>query len=360
MMDRLRKQGVNVKNISITDGGDDEVNQSTGSLGKLLNVTDSDINDVVALSKSVSSISIQDKNISKSGANASVSIPSSQIKEHSGISAALQFSLSKMKSEIKSRGAHGFIGIQRKFKIMDDNSNNLLDLGEFKKAMAEMNINISSKELHSLFDYFDVDHSGSIDINEFVRGLRGPMNENRVALVHMAFDILDKDGSGVVDAEEIANLYDASKHPDVIAGRKTHSEVLREFLDTFDVGGTVDGKVTRDEFTNYYSNVSASIDSDEYFELMIRNAWHISGGVGAAANSANRRVLVTHSDGTQSVEEIKNDLGLKADDKAGMMDRLRKQGVSSSHISIFGGFDEVDTSKNVRTRKVPKEEGIFW
>lgn len=39
-------------------------------------------------------------------------------------------------------------------------------------------------------------------------------------------------------------------------------------------------KVTPDEFVAYYNNVSASIDNDDYFELMIRNAWHISGGEG--------------------------------------------------------------------------------
>jgi hypothetical protein len=60
-----------------------------------------------------------------------------------------------------------------------------------------------------------------------------------------------------------------------------------------------------------------------------RNAWHISGGEGQAANSANRRVLVTKSDGSQYVEEIKNDLGLKRGDTAGMMARLNAQGVSA-------------------------------
>ncbi len=41
---------------------------------------------------------------------------------------------------------------------------------------------------------------------------------------------------------------------------------------------------------------------------MIRNAWHISGGEGWCENSTCRRVLVTHADGHQTVEEIKVDV----------------------------------------------------
>lgn len=63
--------------------------------------------------------------------------------------------------------------------------------------------------------------------------------------------------------------------------------------------------MTTDEFCEYYTRVSSSIDEDDYFELMMRNAWHISGGEGWCANSTNKRILVTHSDGHQTVEEIK-------------------------------------------------------
>ena len=80
----------------------------------------------------------------------------------------------------------------------------------------------------------------------------------------MAFSKMDKSGNGFIDPEDLIDSYDASKHPDVLAGKKTADEVLREFLDTFDVGGEKDGKVTRNEFENYYSNVSASIDDDDY------------------------------------------------------------------------------------------------
>jgi len=188
-----------------------------------------------------------------------------------------------------------------------------------------------------VFDHFDSDRSGFINFEEFIQGFRDPLTERRLKLVKMAFSKLDIDGSGVVDAEEVASLYDASKHPDVLSGRKSAQDVKYEFLDTFDVGGVHDGKVTLGEFVNYYTNLGANIDNDDYFELMIRNAWHISGGEGAAANSANRRVLVTRADGSEYVEEIKNDLGLRADDKAGMMERLRAQGViNASDISTFG------------------------
>ena len=36
-----------------------------------------------------------------------------------------------------------------------------------------------------------------------------------------------------------------------------------------------DGIITLDEFIEYYKDVSASIDKDEYFETMMKNAWKL-------------------------------------------------------------------------------------
>ena len=117
--------------------------------------------------------------------------------------------------------------------------------------------------------------------------------------------------------------------------------VCSEFLDTFDTIDK-DGSVTPAEFIKYYANVSASIEEDDYFELMIRNAWHISGGEGWCANSTCRRVLVTHLDSHQSIQEIKNDLGLKDDDFEGMMKNLEKQGVKDiAQIELASGHKYV-------------------
>lgn len=39
-----------------------------------------------------------------------------------------------------------------------------------------------------------------------------------------------------------------------------------------------------DEFIEYYTNVSASLDNDEYFALMMNNSWNLSGN----ANTYNK------------------------------------------------------------------------
>jgi hypothetical protein len=37
-----------------------------------------------------------------------------------------------------------------------------------------------------------------------------------------------------------------------------------------------DNIVTKEEFEEYYNNISSSIDNDQYFELMINNAWKLN------------------------------------------------------------------------------------
>ena len=68
---------------------------------------------------------------------------------------------------------------------------------------------------------------------------------------------------------------------------------------------------------------SASIDDDDYFELMLRNVWHISGGQGWAANTTCKRVLVTHEDNTMSVQEITDDFDVDGAQGCGVAAKLR-------------------------------------
>ena len=355
MMNRLRAQGVNAANISTFDGADNRTGGSSPkkamtlraagaqSAGSVVPATISLASHAAASKPSVAAIAqMGPRSGARSAAPSTRAAAIESLDVRGQASPGVQMLIRQLKVEMRSRGAVGFIGVQRKFRIMDDDGSKSLSMGEFKKAMTECGMKLSESEIRILFNHFDTNHNGEIDYEEFIQGVRDPLSDRRLKLVNLAFDVLDKEHRGYVLPGDLIETYDASKHPDVIAGRKTPESALREFLDTFDVGGEKDGKVTRQEFENYYTNLSASIDNEDYFELMIRNAWHISGGEGWCENSANRRVLVTHADGSQSVNEIKNDLGLKADDKQGMMNRLRAQGVDASSVFTFGGVDNTD------------------
>lgn len=65
----------------------------------------------------------------------------------------------------------------------------------------------------------------------------------------------------------------------MLEGRKTERQVLEEFLATFEMAlsDKPDGIVTEEEFLEYYSSISASIDNEDYFEQMINSSWNITG-----------------------------------------------------------------------------------
>ena len=166
---------------------------------------------------------------------------------------------------------------------MDDNHSMSLDKFEFTKAMQDYMLGFSEGEIANLFSFFDYDRSGLVEYDEFLRTIRGPMNPYRKSIVAKAYAILDKDHNGYIDISDIRGTYNATKHPDVISGKKTEQQILQEFLETFETAHNMrnnnapDHVVTKEEFEEYYNNISASIDSDEYFNVMMTSAWNLDG-----------------------------------------------------------------------------------
>lgn len=157
---------------------------------------------------------------------------------------------------------------------MDNNGNKKLDQAEFTEALAQYGLFPKVVEIQALMKFYDVDGDGNITYEEFIRGLREPLSERRNAMVQKAFAMVDRNGNGSISVADIDAIYDVSQNADFIEGTKTREEILGEFLDGFDgMRGNNDGVVTNQEWTDYYSDLSMSIPSDEYFVRMMESVW---------------------------------------------------------------------------------------
>lgn len=57
------------------------------------------------------------------------------------------------------------------FKSFDVNHDNMLDLGEFIKAIQSLNLNFNEQKIESIFKALDTDGSNTLSIDEFVEAI---------------------------------------------------------------------------------------------------------------------------------------------------------------------------------------------
>uniref|UniRef100_A0A673KXT7 Calcyphosine-like b n=1 Tax=Sinocyclocheilus rhinocerous TaxID=307959 RepID=A0A673KXT7_9TELE len=163
--------------------------------------------------------------------------------------------IERLRLQCLARGSAGIKGLGRTFRIMVDDNSRTLDMKEFLKGLS--------------------DYGVLIEKEEFLITLRPPMSNARKEVVLQAFKKLDKTGDGVITIEDLRGVYNVKNHPKYRNGEWTEDQVFCKFLDSFDSPDDKDGKVTKEEFLNYYSGVSASIDTDIYFIVMMKNAWKL-------------------------------------------------------------------------------------
>lgn len=183
--------------------------------------------------------------------------------------------LEKFRCLLLARGATGILGFGRVFRRMDDDGSRSLGYDEFQKGIEESGLKVNVEICQALFEEFDIDRSGTVSINEFLRAIRPPLSDGRKRVIQEAFKKLDKTGDGVVTLDDLKNVYNVKHNPRYLSGEETEEQILKKFLANFEAEGSVDGMVTFDEFMDYYAGVSSSIDHDAYFDLMMRQAWKI-------------------------------------------------------------------------------------
>ena len=188
--------------------------------------------------------------------------------------------MSRIKNRLATRGARGFLNLQRQFKILDADKDGLVNIYEFKKAIKDMRIEVTDLEIDLVFSFFDL-NGENIDYLAFLSILKGELKHNRLTLILQAFNQIDLDEDQLVLASQCKQLYNARAHPEVKNGRKNSEDLLNEFIESMLFlhnlnGGHGNEIISKEEFIEYFANISASIQDDLYFETMMTSVFKLS------------------------------------------------------------------------------------
>ncbi|XP_055473767.1 calcyphosin [Psammomys obesus] len=187
---------------------------------------------------------------------------------------AVDATMERLRAQCLSRGASGIQGLARFFRRLDKDGSRSLDAGELRQGLAQLGLEVEEAEAEALCRRWDRDGNRTVELEEFLRALRPPMSQAREAVIAAAFAKLDRTGDGVVTVEDLRGVYSGQAHPKVRSGEWTEDEALRQFLGNFDTLDK-DGQVTLAEFRDYYSGLSASVDTDAEFVAMVSSAWRL-------------------------------------------------------------------------------------
>ena len=81
-------------------------------------------------------------------------------------------------------------------KIMDDDRSGYLDMNEWKKGNKDYRLDLNDVEVEKAFIAFDRNNDGQINYDEFLRLIRGEMNQFRRKLVMQALQKIKEGQAG--------------------------------------------------------------------------------------------------------------------------------------------------------------------
>jgi calcyphosin len=166
--------------------------------------------------------------------------------------------------------------VYRTFRLIDVNNCDFVSREEFIEGIYKISGQVITRsECGIIYDNIDKDDNNRLSYREFVRGLHKEMSAKRFEFINRIFNSIDKNKTGYFTAADL----DYSGHPDVICGKSSPREMVAKYMRVFVVDYSLGDKrhVRRKQFIDYYTDLSMSIESDEYFISVVNNAYNSPG-----------------------------------------------------------------------------------
>lgn len=180
--------------------------------------------------------------------------------------------LEKVKEQL--RAGHKIPSLGRVFNTYDSAGARRVDAQEFFEGINNSGVCLSKEETDCMLACLDTNGDGNVNYDNFLTSIRGCLNKERQDVVMAAFAKFDLEGCNVVKASDLRAAACVSSHPRVISGDITEDEAFLEFLANFGDRNN-DGCITLTEWCDYYSAISAEIQSDDHFCKLVKTYWNL-------------------------------------------------------------------------------------
>lgn len=182
--------------------------------------------------------------------------------------------------------------------------------------------------------------------------MREPMNARREKVALKAFNSVARDGKAAF--HDLAAQFNVGSDAEYQRGTKNQEQVVAEFLSNFP---EAKGVVSRQEFLDYYTDISMTVTKDDDFVALIERQWSIYEDEDAAVNRAQLedliralrlklKVITNHSLEEYILKKIFNDFdtnrsdSLTPDELHAMLNKLQLNVDSRYSAALFKVFDK--------------------
>ncbi|KPI85921.1 hypothetical protein ABL78_5005 [Leptomonas seymouri] len=193
----------------------------------------------------------------------------------------LEMTAGKSKRLLLLRSASSVNGIRslsRSLGIADDLGGRQINEEELKAALQDNNVSLAQHEIANIFTVLDRTGARTIDPTEFIAAMYTDLSPIRRVWLRRVWHLFHNDPqSGATEVSELQKLFMPEGHPAVLRGEASADAIRQEFESTFNTETNPDGKVSRQEFMEYYAGVSASCHDDDSFVALLRGVWPMQG-----------------------------------------------------------------------------------
>ena len=187
--------------------------------------------------------------------------------------------IEKLKEKINTNNGMTYYTLIKNLKANEEKLSQTVSLDELSISLQQLHLNISSNYIYELFNYLDSEKIGRISTSDILNLITEPINEKRKIYLVKVFKSIDSDKKGEISINKLKNIFNAKNHPVVSDNIRKEDEIYNQFCYTLDIfirfNNILNYSINLEQFIDYYSGISPSINEDEEFQKILEKVWDV-------------------------------------------------------------------------------------